>query len=341
MEAKLKEIETQARAAIAAASGEDALRETETEFLGRKAGKLSAVLKGLKDLSGPERGAVGKLANEIKNALEALITERRESLQASAMGERLQKESIDLSLPAAGVGAGSLHPLVQMERELRAIFVRMGFTVATGPEVEKDYYNFEALNIPADHPARDMQDTFYIQPGVLLRTHTSPVQIRTMEKRKPPVRIIAPGKVYRCDSDPTHSPMFHQIEGLWIDKGVTFADLKGTLGSFIRQVFDSSVKLRFRPSFFPFTEPSAEADMSCVFCKRDGSPCSVCKGSGWIEVLGAGMVDPRVFGFVGYDPEEYSGFAFGLGIERFAMLKYGVPDLRLYFENDLRFLEQY
>ncbi|MEW6775262.1 MAG: phenylalanine--tRNA ligase subunit alpha [Bdellovibrionota bacterium] len=341
MEAELSKIESEARAAIESAGSEEALAAADNQFLGRKSGKLSAVLKGLRDLPADERSRVGQKANEIKAALEALIAERRQKLSGAALAGRLEKERLDLTLPAASHFRGSLHPLVQADRKMRAIFTRMGFSIASGPECEFEYYNFEALNIPHDHPARDMQDTFYLAPGVLLRTHTSPVQIRTMEKRKPPVRIIAPGKVYRRDSDQTHSPMFHQIEGLWVDEGVTFADLKGVLGHFFRELFGSEARLRFRPSFFPFTEPSAEADLSCVFCGGKDSRCGVCKGSGWLEVMGCGMVDPRVFAFVDYDPEKYTGFAFGFGVERIAMLLYGVPDLRLFTDNDVRFLEQY
>lgn len=338
---ELKAIAKEAEQALRNAAGLGELDAVETRYLGRKSGKLSGILKGLKGVSPEERAEIGRVANEIKASLEAMIAEKRATLERAALEERLAGEGIDLSLPSRGAGAGTLHPLVQIEREMRQIFLRMGFSVATGPEAEKDYYNFEALNIPADHPARDMQDTFYLAPGILLRTHTSPVQIRTMEQTRPPVRVIAPGKVYRRDSDPTHSPMFHQIEGLWVDKGVTFADLKGTLTAFIRELFGPRTRVRFRPSFFPFTEPSAEVDMSCVFCAGKDAHCRVCKGSGWLEVLGSGMVDPRVFGFVDYDPEEVSGFAFGMGVERMAMLKFGIPDLRLFFDNDVRFLEQY
>ncbi len=344
MSAELEKLAKEGRAALEKAASEEDLSAADAHYLGRKSGLLSAVLKSLKDLSPEERTRTGKRANEIKLELEGILEERRGRLKSQGEGARLEKERLDLTLPARGRAPGSLHPIVQTEREMRRILVGMGFSPAAGPEVELEYYNFEALNIPADHPARDMQDTFYVSPGVVLRTHTSPVQIRVMERQKPPVRVIVPGKVYRRDSDQTHSPMFHQIEGLWVDEGVTFADLKGVLREFLRRLFGQDVRVRLRPSFFPFTEPSTEVDMSCVFCAGGGASCAVCKGTGWIEVLGAGMVDPRVFGFVkdsGYDWEKVSGFAFGLGVERMAMLRFGIPDLRLFSDNDVRFLRQY
>ncbi|HEY5497051.1 MAG TPA: phenylalanine--tRNA ligase subunit alpha, partial [Syntrophales bacterium] len=267
------------------------------------------------------------------------IDEALEKLKASRKDDVLLKETIDVTLPGRAVGLGHLHPVTRVSQEICRIFARMGFNVVEGPEVETDYYNFEALNIPKDHPARDMQDTFYVEDNIVLRTHTSPVQIRTMEKMKPPVRILSPGRVYRPDSDVSHTPMFHQIEGLMVDRGVTFGDLKGTLTYFLRQIFGEDILLRFRPSFFPFTEPSAEVDIKCVMC--GGKGCRVCGQSGWLEILGSGMVDPAVFENVGYDPEEVTGFAFGLGVERIAMLKYGISDIRLFFENDWRFLEQF
>ncbi|MBI3599955.1 MAG: phenylalanine--tRNA ligase subunit alpha, partial [Nitrospinae bacterium] len=253
--------------------------------------------------------------------------------------ESLKKGFFDITLPGRLPDIGSIHPLTKVLNEVVDIFIGMGFTIEEGPEIELDYYNFEALNIPKDHPARDMQDTFYITDDVILRTHTSPVQVRTMERRPPPLKIIAPGKVYRCDADITHSPMFHQVEGFMVDKDITFGDLKGMLELFVHQFFGKDIALRFRPSFFPFTEPSAEVDIQCVICK--GSGCRVCKGTGWLEILGSGMIDPAVFSYVKYDPEEWTGFAFGMGIERIAMLKYGVDDIRLFFENDLRFLKQF
>ena len=253
--------------------------------------------------------------------------------------EALLRERIDITLPGRAIRTGRLHPIIQVSNQICDIFAGLGFSVVEGPEIELDYYNFEALNIPKDHPARDMQDTFYIEENIVLRTHTSPVQIRTMEKQKPPVRILSPGRVYRPDSDISHTPMFHQIEGLLVDKGITFGDLKGVLTFFVRKIFGEDTAIRFRPSFFPFTEPSAEVDIQCVMCR--GTGCRVCGQSGWLEILGSGMVDPEVFKNVGYDPEEISGFAFGLGLERIAMLKYGVSDIRLFFENDWRFLEQF
>jgi len=282
---------------------------------------------------------VGALANRVKEELETLFDDRLAMIRKADIARRLANERIDVSLPGRRTFAGTKHPITLVTEEITEIFSALGFGVAEGPEVEKDFYNFEALNIPKDHPARDMQDTFYISEDVVLRTHTSPVQIRTMLKQAPPVRVIAPGTVYRRDSDLTHSPMFHQIEGFLVDTHVTFGDLKGILTAFITQYFGKGVGVRFRPSFFPFTEPSAEVDIQCVIC--GGSGCRVCKQSGWLEILGSGMINPEVFKAVEYDPEVYSGFAFGMGLERIAMLKYGVNDLRLFFENDLRFLKQF
>ncbi len=279
---------------------------------------------------------VGRLANKLKKELEELVRRQREALLRAAED---QAPGLDLTLPGRPYELGRLHPITQVLEEISIIFERLGFAVAKGPEVETDYYNFEALNIPPEHPARDMQDTFYFPEGFLLRTHTSPIQIRTMLSRKPPLRIIAPGKVYRCDSDITHTPMFHQIEGLMVDREVSFADLKGILIYFARETFGPETKVRFRPSYFPFTEPSAEMDIQCVICKGEG--CRLCGETGWLEILGAGMVHPNVFKAVGYDPEEWQGFAFGLGIERIAMLKFGINDIRLFYENHLRFLEQF
>ena len=304
-------------------------------FLGRK-GELAQLFKELGKVSEHERREAGRLLNEAKSRLETLFSEaldKRRELDAA------RRESIDVSVPGRRPPAGRLHPITQTATEICRIFNWLGFETVEGPEIELDYYNFEALNIPKDHPARDMQDTFYISEDVVLRTHTSPIQVRTMEKRKPPVRVIAPGRTYRRDSDVTHTPMFHQVEGLMVGKGISFGDLKGILTTFVHQMFGPSVGLRFRPSFFPFTEPSAEVDIECVMCRGKG--CRVCKGTGWLEILGSGMVDPEVYKYVGYDPEEITGFAFGMGIERIAMLKFGIDDLRLFFENDLRFLKQF
>ena len=311
-----------------------ALERLRLEVLGRK-GKLAQLFKDLRGLSAEERPEAGKVLNEARARLEGAFETARERLTSASR----QGPAVDITLPGRVPQLGRLHPITQVSTEITSIFQRLGFEVAEGPEVELDYYNFEALNIPKDHPARDMQDTFYISDSILLRTHTSPIQVRVMEKRKPPVRIIAPGKVYRRDSDITHSPMFHQVEGLMVDKDVSFGDLKGILAVFVHQMFGPKVGLRFRPSFFPFTEPSAEVDIQCVMC--GGGGCRVCKETGWLEILGSGMVDPEVFKMVGYDAHEVTGFAFGMGVERIAMLKFGINDLRLFFENDLRFLEQF
>jgi phenylalanyl-tRNA synthetase alpha chain len=311
-----------------------ALERLRLEVLGRK-GKLAQLFKNLRGLSAEERPEAGKVLNEARARLEGAFEAARERLTSASR----KGPAVDITLPGRVPQLGRLHPITQVSMEIAGIFQRLGFEVAEGPEVELDYYNFEALNIPRDHPARDMQDTFYISDSILLRTHTSPIQVRVMEKRKPPVRIIAPGKVYRRDSDITHSPMFHQVEGLMVDTGVSFGDLKGILAVFVHQMFGPKVGLRFRPSFFPFTEPSAEVDIQCVMC--GGGGCRVCKETGWLEILGSGMVDPEVFKMVGYDPDQVTGFAFGMGVERIAMLKFGINDLRLFFENDLRFLEQF
>ncbi|CFX53984.1 Phenylalanine-tRNA ligase alpha chain 1, bacterial [Syntrophomonas zehnderi OL-4] len=316
------------------------LNEVKVKTLGRK-GEITMLLRGLKDLGGDEKIEAGRTANEVKNSLEKLIEEKTEQIKKKELEQRLKSEKIDVTLPGLPLESGGLHPITQVTREIKEIFMGMGFTVAEGPQVETDYYNFEALNVPKDHPARDMQDTFYIDEEILLRTHTSPVQVRTMEKMAPqiPVKIIVPGKVYRKDDDATHSPMFHQIEGLVIDERITFGDLKGTLMQFAQKIFHADVRVRYRPSFFPFTEPSAEMDISCVNCQGEG--CRVCSHTGWLEILGAGMVNPRVLQYGGYDPEKVTGFAFGMGIERIAMLKYGINDLRLFFDNDKRFLTQF
>ena len=311
--------------------------QIKAQFLGRK-GELTTLLREVKNLSAEERPQAGEILNRVKDEMEseidkALITARQEKQHKSF------KEKIDITLPGRRIPLARIHPITQVLERVTEIFSNLGFEVAEGPEVEFDYYNFEALNIPKDHPARDMQDTFYITEDILLRTHTSPVQIRVMESRRPPVKIIAPGKVYRCDSDISHSPMFHQVEGFFVDREVSFADLKGTLTLFAHEMFGGETAVRFRPSFFPFTEPSAEVDIQCVIC--EGRGCRVCSGTGWIEILGSGLIHPEVFRMVGYDPEEVSGFAFGMGIERIAMLKFGIDDIRLFFENDLRFLRQF
>lgn len=338
MREQLEQLRNDALKAIASASGEDQLQGIRVRLLGRK-GELTALMKGLGALSPEERPAVGQLVNSVRDniesELEAAITAERELVKS----RRLQSEKIDVTLPGRNSNIGTKHPVSLIVEEVCEIFAGLGFSVAEGPEIEHDWYNFEALNFPPEHPARDMQDTFFVENDLLLRTHTSPVQIRTMLKQKPPVRIIAPGTVYRCDSDATHSPMFHQIEGLMVDKGVTFGDLKGILTVFTNQLFGQSTGVRLRPSFFPFTEPSAEVDIACVIC--GGKGCRVCKNSGWLEILGAGMVDPEVYRHVNYDAEDISGFAFGMGIERIAMLKYGINDMRLLFENDVRFLRQF
>ncbi len=316
------------------------LNEFRVKTLGRK-GEITQLLRGLKDLNADERLAVGKAANELKEKLEKMITARHEDIRRRQLEIQLLNEKIDVTLPGLPRQCGGKHPLTLISEEIQEIFSGMGFSIAEGPEIESDYYNFEALNVSRDHPARDMQDTFYINEDVLLRTHTSPVQVRTMEKMAPaiPVKIIVPGKVYRKDDDATHSPMFSQVEGLVIDKAITFGNLKGTLMLFAQKIFGEDVRVRYRPSFFPFTEPSAEMDISCVMCK--GAGCRVCSHTGWLEILGAGMVNPQVLRYGGYDPEAVSGFAFGMGIERIAMLKYGINDLRLFFDNDIRFLQQF
>ena len=334
---RVEKLHIQFRQLLSEARGDASIAQIKAQFLGRK-GELTSLLRDLKNLSPAERPEAGEVLNRVKNEMESEI----EEALLAARQEKQKKsfeEKIDITLPGRRIPLGKVHPITQVLERATAIFLNLGFEVAEGPEVEFDYYNFEALNIPRDHPARDMQDTFYISDDILLRTHTSPVQVRVMESKKPPVKIIAPGKVYRCDSDVSHSPMFHQIEGFFVDSGVSFADLKGTLTVFVHQMFGEETSLRFRPSFFPFTEPSAEVDIQCVICQ--GSGCRVCSGTGWIEILGSGLIHPEVFRMVGYDPEEVSGFAFGMGIERIAMLRYGIDDIRLFFENDLRFLRQF
>jgi len=337
MKEKLSKILDEALAQIQAPDAD--IEQIKVKYLGKK-GELTAVLRGMGALSAEERPIVGQLANEVRAKIEAAIAEKAKALQAKALEEKLKAEKLDVTMPGTPAPVGHVHPLTQVQREMEDIFIGMGFSIAEGPEVELDYYNFQALNIPENHPARDTQDTFYISDNVLLRSQTSPVQVRTMEHQKPPVRVISPGRVYRSDAlDATHSPLFHQMEGLVVDKGITMSDLKGTLEIFAKRMFGDSTKIRFRPHHFPFTEPSAEVDVSCFVC--GGKGCRLCKGEGWIEILGAGMVHPFVLSNCGIDPEEYSGFAFGMGIERIAMTKYGVDDIRLFYENDERFLKQF
>jgi len=338
MREQLEQLRNGALQAISKASSVEQLQDIRISLLGRK-GELTALMKGLGSLSAEERPIVGQLVNTVRDEIESALGAAIESAHEKVIAARLQSERIDISLPGRRPLKGTKHPVSLVIEEICSIFAGLGFAVAEGPEIEHDWYNFEALNFPPEHPARDMQDTFFVENNMLLRTHTSPVQIRTMLKQKPPVRIIAPGTVYRCDSDATHSPMFHQIEGLMVDSKVTFGDLKGILTVFTNQLFGQKTGVRLRPSYFPFTEPSAEVDIACVIC--GGKGCRVCKNSGWLEILGAGMVDPEVYRHVQYDAENISGFAFGMGIERIAMLKYGISDMRLLFENDVRFLRQF
>jgi phenylalanyl-tRNA synthetase alpha chain len=335
VENTIERIYADAMEALASASDAEAVNELSIEYLGRK-GRITHYLRNISSLPAEQRPQAGKRANEIKRSLDE---EFKGVLTRMANMSNAATDRIDVSLPGRVPKKGSLHPITQITNRICDIFSQMGFEVVEGPEVESDYYNFEALNIPKNHPARDMQDTFYVSDNVVLRTHTSPTQPRVMEKQSPPVRIIAPGKVYRCDSDLTHTPMFHQVEGLLVDSHVSFADLKGTLTAFIHQMFDDMTTLRFRPSFFPFTEPSAEVDIRCVICRGKG--CRVCSHTGWLEILGSGMVHPAVFENIGYDTSRYTGFAFGMGVERIAMLKYGIDDIRRYFDNDYRFLRQF
>ncbi len=330
MEDQLNRLRTEALAALESGQDPDELK---VRYLGRK-GRLTAILRGVKDLPVEQRPGIGQLANRLKNELETAFARAADQAKRGRAAFDL-----DVSLPGRRGPLGQLHPITQTATDICDIFIRMGFSVVETREVELDYYCFEALNMPPDHPARDMQDTFYITEDVVLRTHTSPAQVRTMEAQDPPVKIVCPGKAFRRDSDVTHTPMFHQVEGLLVDEGVSFGDLKGVLAEFVRQFFGPHTPLRFRPSFFPFTEPSAEVDIGCVVCRGKG--CRVCKQTGWLEILGSGMVDPNVYGFVDYDPDVISGFAFGMGIERIAMLRHGIDDIRLFFQNDLRFLRQF
>ncbi len=314
------------------------IQQVKSKYAGKK-GLLTARLRALPSIPADKRPAYGSTLNELKQVLEEAIREKEKSLKELEQEQRLRSENIDITLPGQYVPFGTRHPLNQVLAEIKDIFVSMGFSIEDGPEVELDYYNFEALNIPRDHPARDMQDTFYVTDDVVLRTHTSPIQVRVMERKKPPLKIIAPGKVYRCDADVSHTPMFHQVEGLMVDTGISFSDLKGVLELFIHSLFGKDTPVRFRPSYFPFTEPSAEVDIGCIFC--GGKGCRICKTTGWLEILGAGLVNPRVFDMAGYDSEKYSGFAFGMGVERITMLKYSIDDIRLFYENDIRFLRQF
>ena len=323
---------------IRSASAPEPLKQLRIDFLGKK-GCVQALMKELRQAAPEEKRQRGKLINDFKQYVENQLKDKEEELGKSPKRQPSKSETFDTTLPGRREISGTLHPITQVMEEIKSIFLGLGFQVEEGPEIETDYYNFEALNIPKDHPARDMQDTFYVEGEAVLRTHTSPVQIHVMEDREPPLRIIAPGKVYRCDSDVSHTPMFHQIEGLMVDENVSFSHLKGIMSIFLQEVFGEDTKVRFRPSFFPFTCPSAEVDIQCVICSGKG--CRVCSQTGWVEILGAGMVDPAVFKFVNYDSEKWTGFAFGLGIERIAMLKYGINDIRLFFENDLRFLKQF
>ena len=335
----INKIITDAKKSIASAIDLKALEDSRVLFLGKK-GELTDLLKGLGKLSKEERPVMGEAINEAKVKIQNLIETRKEELEEVALQKRLLEERIDVTLPGRNIEKGGLHPITQTLHHIQNIFAKAGFEIEIGPEIEDDFHNFSALNIPEHHPARAMHDTFYFDANTVLRTHTSPVQIRTLQRQKPPVRVIAPGKVYRCDSDVTHTPMFHQVEGLIVDKEASFAQLKGLLIDFLRAYFEKDdLKVRFRPSYFPFTEPSAEADIECVICGGDG--CRVCKKSGWLEVLGCGVVHPNVLSAVKIDPNEFSGSAFGMGVERLAMLRYSVNDLRLFFENDIRFLNQF
>lgn len=339
MKNQLETIRKSAQEALKSAQTPQAIEALRIQYLGKK-GELTSILKQMGKLSAEERPVIGQLANEVRSFIEQAIEQTVKSLKEKALNEKLKAEKLDVTLPGKCRSLGKKHPLTIVEDDIKEIFIGMGFDIVDGPEVELDYYNFEALNIPKDHPARDTQDTFYINDNIVLRTQTSPVQIRVMEKQKPPIRIISPGRVYRSDAvDATHSPLFHQIEGLVVDKGITFADLKGTLEVFVKRLYGEDSVVRFRPHHFPFTEPSAEVDVQCFSCHGEG--CRLCKGEGWIEILGCGMVHPEVLKNCGIDPEEYSGFALGLGLERVVMRRYGINDMRMFFENDVRFLDQF
>lgn len=339
MKQQLERIRQDALQELEAAKEQLSLENLRVKYLGKK-GELTAILKQMGKLSAEERPVIGQLANEVRSSIETFMAERAEELKAQALQHRLEQEKIDVTMLGTPCAMGHKHPLTIVLDEIKEVFIGMGFDIVDGPEVETDYYNFEALNTPKNHPARDTQDTFYINENVVLRTQTSPVQIRTMEKQEPPIRIISPGRVYRSDAvDATHSPLFHQIEGLVVDKNITFADLKGTLETFVKRLYGEDSVVRFRPHHFPFTEPSAEVDVQCFNCHGEG--CRLCKNEGWIEILGCGMVHPQVLRNCNIDPEEYSGFAFGLGLERVTMRRYNIDDLRLFYENDVRFLKQF
>jgi phenylalanyl-tRNA synthetase alpha chain len=335
---ELEQIAKQAESSIAAAEKLSTLDDLRVEYLGKK-GRLTGLLKGLGKLTAEERPAAGAKINDVKQSLQDLIGQRKAYFESIDLNATLAKETIDVTLPGRGEDVGGLHPVTRTMERIEGFFSRIGYDVEVGPEIEDDYHNFEALNIPSHHPARAMHDTFYIDPTTVLRTHTSPVQVRTMERHAPPIRIICPGRVYRCDSDLTHTPMFHQVEGLVVDKDISFADLKGVIDQFLKAFFEADLPVRFRPSYFPFTEPSAEVDIQCTNCGGDG--CRVCSQTGWLEVMGCGMVHPNVLEHCDVDTDTFTGFAFGMGVERLAMLRYGVNDLRLFFENDLRFLKQF
>ncbi|MFB0995785.1 MAG: phenylalanyl-tRNA synthetase alpha chain [Polaribacter sp.] len=335
---ELEQLAKQAESSIAAAEDLSVLDDLRVEYLGKK-GRLTGLLKGLGKLTAEERPAAGAKINDVKQSLQDLIGQRKMHFESIELDAKLADETIDVTLPGRGEDVGGLHPVTRTMERIEGFFSRIGYDVEVGPEIEDDYHNFEALNIPSHHPARAMHDTFYIDPTTVLRTHTSPVQVRTMERHAPPIRIICPGRVYRCDSDLTHTPMFHQVEGLVVDKDISFADLKGVIDQFLKAFFEADLPVRFRPSYFPFTEPSAEVDIQCTNCGGDG--CRVCSHTGWLEVMGCGMVHPNVLEHCDVDTDTFTGFAFGMGVERLAMLRYGVNDLRLFFENDLRFLKQF
>ncbi|MFP4697691.1 MAG: phenylalanine--tRNA ligase subunit alpha [Eubacteriales bacterium] len=339
MKEKLTEIKEKALESIKVSSDLNGLNDIRVRYLGKK-GELTAVLRGMKDLSKDERPVVGQMANEIREIIEKALEEKKILISKEVRAKQLKEEIIDVTMPAKKIELGHRHPMDIVLEDIKRIFIGMGYEIVKGPEIENDYYNFEALNMPANHPAKDEQDTFYINNQFMLRTSTSPVQVRTMEKRKPPIKILAPGRVFRFDEvDATHSPIFHQIEGLVVDKNITMADLKGALAVFAKELYGEKTRVKFRPHYFPFTEPSAEVDVSCVMC--GGKGCRMCKGSGWIEILGCGMVHPRVLEMGGIDPNEYSGFAFGMGLERITLLRYEIEDMRLLYENDVRFLKQF
>jgi len=338
MQDKVRQIESEGLSAINNAQDVGALEEARIKYLGKKS-EFTQLLRSLGTLSQEERPIMGQLINAVKGKLDQAYKSKKIILSQAELSKKIDASRVDVTLPGKGIKRGRFHPITTVMEEAKMIFQRLGYEIAEGPDVELDYYNFDGLNIPPHHPSRDAFGTFFIDDKVLLRTHTSPVQIRVMEKKKPPLAIVAPGRVYRRDDDATHSPIFYQLEGFLVDKNITFGDLKGTLTEFLRQMFGLKRNVRFRPSFFPFTEPSAEVDVECVMC--NGRGCRLCKGTGWLEILGSGMIDPNVFKAVGYDPEKVSGFAFGMGIERIAMLKYGIDNIRLFYENDLRFLEQF